>query len=419
MAEPHPSAVSGVFGRPFTEQVAFFRGKVGNQVPTERWDDLLGAEHDDAFMVAGAAKADLLNDLAAAVDKAIAEGRGIEEFRKDFRAIVARNGWTGWTGEGSVKGEAWRVKTILSTNSYTSYAAGRHVQLVSGDFAFWVYRHGGSKEPRPQHLDWDGLYLPPGHDFWVIFYPPSDWGCSCYVVGARSERAARRLGGDPAKTLAADWRKPDPRTGLPAGAGRGWNYAPGASVAPRVQALAGKIGSWDYQIAKAFMGDLPADRADALADAYRALPSTADDVRRYAQRVAEPNEELAPLPPQRTLGLVRGDQAATIEQLTGLSARGYDFSIDPSAVRHVLGQHADDAAERRQGQRGVTASDFALLPQVLLDPDYIGMAGVSDMGEQVIEIRRAFLDGTFVSRWAVRGRKRRTIALKTLFIETE
>ena len=113
----HPSAISGVANRPFPEQIAYFRRKLGNLVPTQRWDDVLAAQHDNAFMVAGAAKADLLTDLAAAVDKAIAEGRGIEDFRKDFRAIVKRHGWTGWTGEGSVKGEAWRVKTILRTNA--------------------------------------------------------------------------------------------------------------------------------------------------------------------------------------------------------------------------------------------------------------------------------------------------------------
>lgn len=36
-----PEPVSGVYRRPFTEQVAFFRNKLGNLVPTERWDDML------------------------------------------------------------------------------------------------------------------------------------------------------------------------------------------------------------------------------------------------------------------------------------------------------------------------------------------------------------------------------------------
>lgn len=281
----HPSSeLQGVFGRPFTEQVAFFRRKLRNLVPTLRWDDIERQAHDGAFMVAGAAKADLLTDLAAAVDKAIAEGRGIEEFRRDFRAIVARHGWTGWTGEGSVRGEAWRVGVIYRTNAYTSYAAGRHAQLVAGKFPLWVYRHGGSLEPRPHHLSWDGLVLPPDHPFWATHYPPSDWGCSCYAVGARSEAGARRLGGDPSKKLPANWQALDPRTGAPIGIGRGWDYAPGASASDAVNALVAKLDRWDHNIVEAFMDELPPDQAEALARAHRSLPSTVNDERRRSAR---------------------------------------------------------------------------------------------------------------------------------------
>lgn len=277
MPEEHPSAVSGVFARPFTEQVAFFRRKLRNLVATARWDDIEREAQDDAFMAAGAAKADLLTDLAAATDKAISEGRGIEEFRRDFRAIVKRHGWTGWTGEGSVRGEAWRVGVIYRTNAYTSYAAGRHAQLVEGKFPLWVYRHGGSLQPRPHHLSWDGLVLPPDHPFWRTHYPPSDWGCSCYAVGARSERAARRLSGDPQSKLPANWNRTDPKTGAPVGIGRGWDYAPGASVSDAVNALAAKLPNWDKEVRTAFMDELPPERAAALAEAYRSLPSTGDD----------------------------------------------------------------------------------------------------------------------------------------------
>lgn len=412
----HPSAVSGVFGEPFAEQVAFFRRKLGKLVPTQRWDDMLGAAHDDAFMVAGAAKADLLGDLGAAVDKAIAEGQGIESFRKDFRATVTRHGWTGWTGEGSLKGEAWRVGVIYRTNSYSSYAAGRHAQLLDGDFPWWVYRHGGSLEPRLTHLSWDGIALPPVHLFWATHYPPSDWGCSCYVVGASSPAQVKRLGGDISRKLPANWNRIDPKTGAPIGIGRGWAYAPGASVAEKVSAIAGKIGSWDYQTAKAFMGELPAERADQLADAYRALPSTADDARRYAQRVYEPKPDLPELPPQRTLGLVRSDQATEIEVATGKSVEGYDFSFDASGISHVIKQHGDDAAQRLQGQRGVVAADFARLPQILSTPDTMAYVGLSDMNEQVIEFRKVIGGESYTAEMVVRGKKRRTLALKTLFV---
>lgn len=277
---PDP-AIAGEFGAPFAEQLAFFRQKMGNLVPTERWDDMIGEAHDTGFMVAGATKADLLTDLSVAVDKAIAEGRGIDEFRRDFRAIVAKNGWTGWTGEGTVQGEAWRVKTILRTNAYTSYAAGRYAQLAAEDWPLWVYHHGGSLEPRIQHLDWDGLALEPSHDFWQKFYPPSGWGCSCYVTGARSARGVKRLGGDPDKKLPADWAKIDPKTGEPKGISKGWGYAPGASVWQRTNFFADKLGQLPAPIGAAFGASVSAEQRTERADAFSSFVDEvlADEVR--------------------------------------------------------------------------------------------------------------------------------------------
>ena len=140
------------FHRPFSEQIAAWRLRLGELVPTARWDDIERSAHDRAFMVAGATKADLLADLAAAVDRAIADGTGFEAFTRDFRAIVEKHGWHGWTGEGSERGEAWRMRTIFRTNMRVSYMAGRYAQLREGGYSYWVYRHGGSVEPRLHHL---------------------------------------------------------------------------------------------------------------------------------------------------------------------------------------------------------------------------------------------------------------------------
>lgn len=401
----HPSGeLEGVFHRPFTEQVAFFRRKLRNLVPTEHWDDIEREAHDDAFMVAGAAKADLLTDLGAAVDKAIAEGRGIEEFRRDFRAIVKRNGWTGWTGEGSVKGEAWRVGVIYRTNAYTSYAAGRYAQLKAENFPLWVYRHGGSEHPRLHHLALDGLVLPSDHPAWAKLYPPSDWGCSCYVVGARSEAGARRLGGDMSKRLPADWEQH---------IGKGWDYAPGASVSDTVQAMASKVRHWDYAVAKAFMDTLPPDRADALADAYRGLPSTADDLRRYAQRVLEPTPDLAELPPVRTLGRLRSDQARAIAALKdGVDVNGFDFVIEEDLTRHIFRRHGPLSTDGNP----LSPADFAVLPQIVSLPDAIEWANDSSLGNlRRVLIRRVVNGREYETVWEIRG-GRKSLYLKSFYV---
>ena len=234
-------SLGGIFGEPFPQQLAAFRLRLGNLAPTARWDDIERAAHDRAFMVAGAMKADLLADLAGAVDKAISEGRSLEEFRRDFRSIVEKRGWHGWTGEDTAGGRAWRTRVIYKTNARVSYAAGRYAQLKESGMPWWVYFHGGSLEPRLVHLGWNGLALRPDHPFWEKHYPPNDWGCSCYVSGARTREGIKRLGGDPDKVLEPGWDKFEPKTGTPVGIGKGWDYAPGASVAEEVATLAPKL----------------------------------------------------------------------------------------------------------------------------------------------------------------------------------
>jgi hypothetical protein len=220
--------------------------------------DVWQAEHDRAFMVAGALKADLLADLAGAVQKAIDDGASLEQFRADFREIVTRRGWHGWTGEGSKRGEAWRTRVIYKTNMATSYAAGRWAQLKAAGYPLLVYRHGGSLDPRIEHLSWDGLILPADHPFWTTHAPPNGWGCSCFVTGARSEVDAVRKGGKPGKRLPDGWAVLNPKTGAPSGIDRGWAYAPGATVAETISQIAAKLPQLPGAISEALTKTIPA-----------------------------------------------------------------------------------------------------------------------------------------------------------------
>lgn len=218
----------------FQEQIDFFRAKLN--VPTERWDDIWQAAHDRAFMVAGAQKAELLDDLRAAVEKAVS-GESIGEFRKDFAAAVRKSGWSGWTGEGSQAGEAWRTRVIYTTNVSTSYAAGRWQQLNDPDLLqvrpFWEYIHAdGVVHPRPLHVSWHGLTLRNDHPFWLTHFCPNGWGCQCRVRAVREPAAG-------AKTQPpAGWDAIDAKTGAPVGIDKGWAYAPGASLTERSAAFA-------------------------------------------------------------------------------------------------------------------------------------------------------------------------------------
>jgi len=256
---------------PFAEQVDFFRAKLN--LPTEKWTDIWKGAHDRAFVVAGAMKADLLDDLRKAVNPL--QRTTLEAFRKDFKRIVAQHGWTGWTGEGTQAGEAWRTRVIYETNVRTSHAAGRYRQLTDPEtlkvMPYWRYVHSDSvMHPRPQHKAWGDMGLTLRHDdaFWRTHFPPNGWGCKCRVVAVRGPRE-----GD-GTAPPAGWDKIDPKTGEPVGIDRGWGYAPGASVKSTLADLvAQKLIRLDAGIGAAMSAAL---RPALLAEQTRAFGSFVD-----------------------------------------------------------------------------------------------------------------------------------------------
>ena len=328
---------------------------------------------------------------------------------------MERRGWHGWTGEGTKRGEAWRTRVIYKTNMSVSYAAGRWAQLKAAGYPLLVYRHGGSRDPRIEHLGWDGLILPFEHPFWVTHAPPNGWGCSCYVLGARSEEGAVRLGGKPGKALPTAWEAISAKTGAPVGIDRGWAYAPGASVSGEVQFLANKLNVWPYLVSKALMLELPVATQDALGRAYRTLPSTADTIRLFAQAVIEKGADGPGIPPIRTMGMVPSAQIAEVRRLTGDQIPAADFALEPQAVRHVFGRHSDAFVELSRNQRPVELVDWERLPLVLDQPDEITHVGVNG-NVQVVRYSRRFDDGVVHAYMAVRV-KRQRMALITMMVE--
>jgi hypothetical protein len=244
----------GTFNKPFSEQVDFFRQKLN--LPTERYDDILKAAHDRAFVVAGAMKADLLDDLRQAVDSAIADGKSIQWFRKEFAGIVQKHGWEGWTGSDTKAGRDWRTRVIYRTNLSTSYAAGRWQQLNDPDLLkrrpYWKYIHNDTvRHPRPLHQSWSGLVLRYDDPFWQTHFPPNGWGCQCRITAVRPSEYK----GNPAPddgTYIYKSKNGDEHV-LPKGLDYGWNYAPGASVGQSMQPFIDtKAAALPKPIAEAF-----------------------------------------------------------------------------------------------------------------------------------------------------------------------
>ncbi|MBI9092293.1 MAG: hypothetical protein JEZ12_24020 [Desulfobacterium sp.] len=250
-----PDVIEKYATKPFGEAVSFFREKLN--VPSEHWDDLWKGQHAKGFMVAGAMKAELVSDLKGSVDKAISQGETLADFRKRFDSIVEKHGWT-YKG-----GRNWRTKVIYDTNLKTAYMAGRHKQMTSPGVTtlrpFWQYRHGGSANPRIEHLALDGMVLPHDDPFWSTHYPPNGWGCKCRVV-TLSQRDLDKMGKKgPDSAPEIQYREWEDKNGkshqVPLGIDPGWDYNVGKETGRSYKALAERFESMDNAIARAWMGE--------------------------------------------------------------------------------------------------------------------------------------------------------------------
>jgi soluble cytochrome b562 len=229
----------------FQEQIDFLQQKVN--LPTESYKEITSRQHDRAFVVAGAMKADLLNDLHSIVNQAIADGQSFKQFQDGFDDILAKHGWLNDEDKGY---KAWRAKVIYQTNLRTSQAAGRYKQMTDPEMLkrrpYWRYRHNTVENPRIQHERWNNLVLPADADFWKTNFPPNGYGCNC-TVDAINERQLKAMG----KT------QPDEEPAFDDAGRQDFNSAPGASWYP-------DLDKYPEPVAKSFvaenMGDGVFDR---------------------------------------------------------------------------------------------------------------------------------------------------------------
>ena len=383
----------------FQEQIDSLRNKVN--LPSETWRDIQRAAHDRAFMVAGAMKADLLYDLRKAVDQAV-KGGSIGEFRKQFDSIVAKHGWTGWTGEGSAVGEAWRTRVIYQTNIATSYAAGRRAQLLDPDLIarrpYWRYVHSDSVvHPRPHHKQWGDMKLTLRHDdpFWDTHYPPNGWGCKCRVVPV-----AKPSEGD-ATSPPDGWSDDDPRTGAPAGIDEGWDYAPGARVDDDMRSFVqDKLIEYPPAIEKALSVSV-----NRYLNATERVTDFVDRV-----RISLPKDE------DLWMGFVDKGAAAQIQTLTGQQVDDYLVLLSGDNVRHTAHEHKWDG----KGQRPVESSDYLHLLSLVNDADSMELGTSLGKNQQKrVLVRKKIGPDTFRAVFEVlTGKKNRALSLVSLAIKS-
>jgi hypothetical protein len=225
---------------PPAEAIGYFQQK-GYRIGFD-YRDVWQQEHQAAFTVAKAMHLDLLADLRAGVNGALANGTTIGDFKKQLQPLLQAKGWWGRkevvdpvTGDTQLAqlGSPRRLQRIFDTNLATSYSEGQweRIQRNKGLFGFLEYVRSAAAHPRPSHLAYAGLVLPADDPFWQRHLPVKEWGCKCTVIqhtGYSLERGGLKVGQAPAEVMRA---YVNPRTGesslVPDGVDPAFNYPPG------------------------------------------------------------------------------------------------------------------------------------------------------------------------------------------------
>ena len=243
--------IGGSFDVPPEQAIGYFKAK--GLKPSFSYLDMQGEAHDHAFTVAKMMHVDMLAQVRASLDSALANGTPFREWADTITPILQSGGWWGrqkvldpLTGQEIVAqlGSPWRLETIFRTNMQQAYAAGawQEIDAQKEIAPYLMYDAVDDLRTRASHAAWDRRVLPVDHPWWSTHYPPNGYNCRCGVIQlSKDELDALGLQPSPSpKDGSYDWT--NPRTGeelkIPNGLDPGFVGNSGQSWAWKAKQLA-------------------------------------------------------------------------------------------------------------------------------------------------------------------------------------
>lgn len=396
---------------PPAEAIAFFRQK-GYRIGFD-YRDVWQQEHQASFTVAKAMQVDLLAEIRAGIDAALADGTTFETFRQALTPRLVARGWWGRqemtnpvTGETKLAqlGSPSRLKLIYDTNLATAYSEGQweRIQRNKAIFPFLEYVKSASEHPRLQHLAYAGLVLRADDPFWLVHMPIKDYNCKCSVIQHTQrmlDREGLTVGTAPPEVMRTVVNK---RTGeemqVPQGVSPAFYYPPGGRAGSLGKMMMDKAEAANAQIAARV---LSSGRAQWL-------PLVQAEFKQFVQRYEA--GERRTLGSRRVVGMLTPDVLASLGAL-GMAPASAGVSVQLSALAKLLGRSR--GAERQA--RNPDAAALAELPTMLANPESVwwdsaeGGALVflaespNDLRQVRIVVRPDFIEGKQIKTNAVRS----------------
>ena len=229
--------LSYAIGLPPEKAIEYFSSK--GYKTTYDWQSLWQDSQTKAFTVAGVARMDILQDIKGMIDKAMAEGMPLQEFKDSLIPRLQAKGWL----SNSPEKMPYRLENMYRTNIQTAFMAGRYREMMENvkDRPYWQYVAVMDSRTRPAHSALNGKVFRYDDPFWKVHYPPNGFQCRCRVRSlSEQDVEARKLtvesGKDnivwEEKPIGGGYTKPtaayiDPKTGEKYFTDAGWSYNPG------------------------------------------------------------------------------------------------------------------------------------------------------------------------------------------------
>lgn len=217
MPDKRPPRLFTAFGMPPERAIEYFDSR-GLRIAGD-WKTVADAVKAGSFSVAGVLKAQVLDEIQAALGEAIADGTTYEQFKAGLVPKLQSAGWWGrWptdpeTGE-ILPGKGLkprRLETVFRTNVQGAYMGGRYKALVeaSDSHPYWQYVAVLDDRTRPRHRALNGRVFRWDDPIWQVIFPPNGYNCRCRVRPLSQQDMDREglavsIGGDHLETITVD-----------------------------------------------------------------------------------------------------------------------------------------------------------------------------------------------------------------------
>jgi SPP1 gp7 family putative phage head morphogenesis protein len=381
----NPPNLTLAFGLPPERAIEYFRSR-GMRIAGD-WKSVAAAVRAGSFSVAGVMKAQVLEDIRAALQEALDSGQTYDDFKRGLVPKLQAAGWWGRWPHDTETGEILpgkgikprRLETIFRTNLQGAYMAGRYKGMVeaSDSHPYWMYSAVLDDRTRPRHRSLNGRVFRWNDPIWQVIYPPNGYNCRCRVRPL-SERDMRRegralsLGEGHLDTVTVDL---GPRGGKIDVTGYR-DPATGERFAPDPGFDHNPSGAWslDVELARRVA---TIKSGEIRAQAWQALNNSPARMAAYWEWANATLDAGRAGNTAQTIGFV------TDEIADFMNAQGAD-PVRVAVVNEKRLVHADSTAHH-EGGIALTREQYAALPGIIASPDEVYY---DDTHKNIVYVRR-------------------------------